>query len=67
MVWYNIRAYGIIGAMRNPFRYGIKVTGGSFYGRRGTKASMLNVIDGGSYAVPYGSRRYGKSSLVAGF
>ena len=51
--------------MRNPFRYGAKVTGGSFYDRREIKKSMLNVIDGCNNAVLYGPRRYGKSSLVA--
>ena len=52
-------------AMRNPFRYGAKVTGGSFYDRCEIKTSILNVIDGGNNAVLYGPRRYGKSSLVA--
>lgn len=51
--------------MQNPFRYGAKVTGGSFYDRREIKASMLNVIEGCNNAVLYGPRRYGKSSLVA--
>ena len=51
--------------MQNPFRYGAKVTGGSFYDRREIKASMLNVIDGCNNIVLYGPRRYGKSSLVA--
>ena len=51
--------------MRNPFRYGAKVTGGSFYDRREIKASMMNVLDGGNNVVLYGPRRYGKSSLVA--
>ena len=51
--------------MRNPFRYGAKVTGGSFYDRREIKASMLNVLDGCNNVVLYGPRRYGKSSLVA--
>ncbi len=51
--------------MQNPFRYGAKVTGGSFYDRREIKASMLNVIDGCNNVVLYGPRRYGKSSLVA--
>lgn len=50
---------------RNPFKYGSKVTGGSFYDRREIKASMLNVLDGGNNVVLYGPRRYGKSSLVA--
>lgn len=51
--------------MKNPFRYGAKVTGGSFYDRREIKASMMNVLDGGNNVVLYGPRRYGKSSLVA--
>ena len=51
--------------MQNPFRYGAKVTGGSFYDRREIKAAMLNVIDGCNNAVLYGPRRYGKSSLVS--
>ena len=51
--------------MRNPFRYGAKVTGDEFYDRIELKKSILNVIDGGNNAVLYGPRRYGKSSLVA--
>jgi len=51
--------------MKNPFRYGAKVTGGAFYDRREIKASMMNVLDGGNNVVLYGPRRYGKSSLVA--
>jgi len=51
--------------MKNPFRYGAKVTGGAFYDRREIKASMMNVLDGGNNIVLYGPRRYGKSSLVA--
>ena len=51
--------------MRNPFRYGARVTGGAFYDRREIKASMLNVLDGCNNVVLYGPRRYGKSSLVA--
>jgi len=50
---------------KNPFRYGAKVTGGSFYDRREIKASMMNVLSGGNNVVLYGPRRYGKSSLVA--
>ena len=50
---------------KNPFKYGSKVTGGSFYDRREIKASMLNVLDGGNNVVLYGPRRYGKSSLGA--
>ena len=51
--------------MRNPFRYGSKVTGGEFYDRIEIKKSILNVIDGGNNVVLYGPRRYGKSSLMA--
>lgn len=51
--------------MRNPFRYGAKVTGGAFYDRCEIKASMLNALDGCNNVVLYGPRRYGKSSLVA--
>ena len=51
--------------MKNPFRYGAKVTGGAFYDRREIKASMLNVLDGCNNVVLYGPSRYGKSSLVA--
>lgn len=51
--------------MKNPFRYGSKVTGGAFFDRREIKKSMMNVLDGGNNVVLYGPRRYGKSSLVA--
>ena len=51
--------------MKNPFRYGAKVTGGAFYDRREIKASMMNALDGCNNVVLYGPRRYGKSSLVA--
>lgn len=50
---------------KNPFKYGAKVTGGSFYDRREIKSAMMNAIDGGNNVVLYGPRRYGKSSLVA--
>ena len=43
--------------MQNPFRYGAKVTGGSFYDRREIKSSIINVIDGCNNAVLYGLRR----------
>ena len=33
-------------AMKNPFRYGSKVTGGAFYGRVEIQKSILNVIGG---------------------
>ena len=51
--------------MKNPFRYGAKVTGGEFYDRVEIQKSILNVIDGGNNVVLYGPRRYGKSSLMA--
>jgi len=50
---------------KNPFRYGAKVTGGSFFDRREIMASMMNVLSGGNNVVLYGPRRYGKSSLVS--
>lgn len=52
-------------AMKNPFRYGSKVTGGAFYDRVEIQKSIMNVIDGRNNAVLYGPRRYGKSSLMA--
>jgi len=51
--------------MKNPFQYGAKVTGDSFFDRDEIKKSILNVIGGGNNAVLYGPRRYGKSSLMA--
>jgi len=51
--------------MRNPFQYGAKVTGDSFFDRIEIKKSILNVVSGGNNAVLYGPRRYGKSSLMA--
>ena len=51
--------------MKNPFKYGTKVTGCSFYDRREIRSAMMNVLDGGNNVVLYGPRRYGKSSLVA--
>ena len=50
--------------MRNPFKYGIRVSGSSFFDRAKVKRAMLNTLDGGSNIVLYGPRRYGKSSLV---
>ena len=50
--------------MKNPFRYGSKVTGGAFYDRVEIQKSILNVIDGCNNVVLYGPRRYGKSSLM---
>ena len=50
--------------MRNPFKYGVRVSGSSFFDRTKVKRAMLNTLDGGSNIVLYGPRRYGKSSLV---
>ena len=50
--------------MRNPFKYGVRVSGSSFFDRSKVKRAMLNTLDGGSNIVLYGPRRYGKSSLV---
>ena len=50
--------------MRNPFKYGVRVSGSSFFDRVKVKRAMLNTLDGGSNIVLYGPRRYGKSSLV---
>ncbi len=50
--------------MRNPFKYGARVTGGAFFDREKIMGDMLGVVDGGNNIVLYGPRRYGKSSLV---
>ena len=50
--------------MRNPFRYGSRVSGGAFFDRERIMRDMLGVIDGGNNIVLYGPRRYGKSSLM---
>ena len=50
--------------MRNPFKYGVRVSGSSFFDRAKVKRAMLNTLGGGSNIVLYGPRRYGKSSLV---
>ena len=50
--------------MRNPFKYGVRVSGNSFFDRAKVKRAMLNTLDGGNNIVLYGPRRYGKSSLV---
>ena len=50
--------------MKNPFRYGSRVSGGAFFDRERIMSDMLGVIDGGNNIVLYGPRRYGKSSLV---
>ena len=50
--------------MKNPFRYGRRVSGTSFFDRRKIMADIRNVLDGGNNVLLYGPRRYGKSSLV---
>ena len=50
--------------MKNPFKYGSRVSGGAFFDRERIMRDMLGVIDGGNNVVLYGPRRYGKSSLV---
>ena len=51
-------------AMKNPFRYGRRVSGSSFFDRAKIKRDIRNVLDGGNNVLLYGPRRYGKSSLV---
>ena len=43
--------------MQNPLRHKAKIVGGSFCGRRETKASIVNVIDGCNNAILHGSPR----------
>ena len=50
--------------MKNPFRYGARVSGESFFDRERMKRDVLGTVDGGNNVVIYGPRRYGKSSLV---
>ena len=50
--------------MRNPFKYGSRVSGGAFFDRERIMRDMMGVLDGGNNIVLYGPRRYGKSSLV---
>ena len=50
--------------MKNPFKYGSRVTGGAFFDRIKIKNDIMSVVDGGNNVVLYGPRRYGKSSLV---
>lgn len=50
--------------MQNPFKYGTRVSGSTFFDRKKIKHAMLNTLDGGNNIVLYGPRRYGKSSLV---
>lgn len=51
-------------AMKNPFRYGRRVSGSAFFDRTKVKRDIRNVLDGGNNVLLYGPRRYGKSSLV---
>ncbi len=55
--WYNV-------VMKNPFKYGSRVTGAAFFDRERILRDILGVVDGGNNVVLYGPRRYGKSSLV---
>lgn len=50
--------------MKNPFKYGRRVSGKSFYDRERVKKDILNALSGGNNVLLYGPRRYGKSSLV---
>ena len=50
--------------MKNPFKYGSRVSGGAFFDREKIMRDMMGVLDGGNNVVLYGPRRYGKSSLV---
>ena len=50
--------------MKNPFVYGKRLSGKSFFDRTRVKADIRNVLNGGSNVLLYGPRRYGKSSLV---
>ena len=50
--------------MKNPFKYGKRVSGNSFFDRTKVKSDIRNVLDGGNNVLLYGPRRYGKSSLV---
>lgn len=50
--------------MKNPFRYGKRVSGSAFFDRTKIKRDIKNVLDGGNNVLLYGPRRFGKSSLV---
>lgn len=50
--------------MKNPFKYGRRVSGPSFYDREKIKKDILNALSGGNNVLLYGPRRFGKSSLV---
>ena len=54
----------MIRGMRNPFRYGARVSGDAFFDRERMKRDVIGTVDGGNNVVLYGPRRYGKSSLV---
>lgn len=51
-------------AMKNPFRYGKRVSGNAFFDRIKIKKDIQNALDGGNNVLLYGPRRFGKSSLV---
>lgn len=38
--------------MRNPFKYGVRVSGSSFFDRAKVKRAMLNTLDGGCWPNP---------------
>ena len=42
--------------MKNPFRYGSRVSGGAFFDRARIMRDMLGVVDGGNNVVLYGPR-----------
>lgn len=50
--------------MKNPFRYGKRVSGAAFFDRIKIKKDVQNVLEGGNNVLLYGPRRLGKSSLV---
>lgn len=50
--------------MKNPFRYGKRVSGAAFFDRIKVKKDIQNVLEGGNNVLLYGPRRFGKSSLV---
>lgn len=50
--------------MKNPFKYGKRVSGSAFFDRIKIKRDIQNVLEGGNNVLLYGPRRFGKSSLV---
>jgi len=50
--------------MKNPFKYGMCVTGSAFFDRTKIMRDICNTLDGGTNVLLYGPRRFGKSSLV---